>query len=220
MPIPPPIKRQLRRCSCVALSKRGNQAKGDETSRPSARTTRSIVSVNPGPNVRAHAISFLLGLDGGSHLRLARGARRHCCGRSLGDGETPCLKVRSDEVRDGPSWRSQAAAAPCGSPLVEAVVTRPTSTLPRAQGLTRLIAPTLYKNFEFCRIATIFSPVLIPHSFCIVCRFFGRQSAAVHLAERRLVWRLCRPPPVHRASSEHQPVLIVRMPRWFPMEGF
>jgi hypothetical protein len=31
-----------------------------------------------------------------------------------GDGETPCLKVRSDEVRNGPSWRSQAAAAPCG----------------------------------------------------------------------------------------------------------
>ena len=41
--------------------------------------------------------------------------------------------------RDGPSWRSQAAAAPCGFTLAEAVVTRPTSTLPRAQGLTRLI---------------------------------------------------------------------------------
>jgi hypothetical protein len=26
-----------------------------------------------------------------------------------GDGETPCLKVRSDEVQNGPSWRSQAA---------------------------------------------------------------------------------------------------------------
>jgi hypothetical protein len=34
-----------------------------------------------GPNVRTHAVSFLLGLDGGSHLRLARGARRHCYGR-------------------------------------------------------------------------------------------------------------------------------------------
>ena len=33
---------------------------------------------------------------------------------SLGDGETPCLKVRSDEVQNGSSWRSQAAAAPCG----------------------------------------------------------------------------------------------------------
>ena len=31
-----------------------------------------------------------------------------------GDGETPCLKVRSDEVQDGASWRSQASIGPCG----------------------------------------------------------------------------------------------------------
>lgn len=46
IPIPPPIKRHLRRCSAVALSNRGNHANGEETSRPSASTTRSIVSVN------------------------------------------------------------------------------------------------------------------------------------------------------------------------------
>ena len=33
------------------------------------------------------------------------------------------------------------------SPLAEAVVTRPTSTLPRAQGLTRLIHPILVCAF-------------------------------------------------------------------------
>jgi len=31
-----------------------------------------------------------------------------------GDGETPCSKGRSDEVRDGTSWRSQVARGPCG----------------------------------------------------------------------------------------------------------
>ena len=35
-----------------------------------------------------------------------------------GDGETQCLKVRSEEVRDGPSLRSQAATGSCGLTLV------------------------------------------------------------------------------------------------------
>ena len=45
-------------------------------------------------------------------LRLAMGAwtnrRDHC-----GDGETQCSKVRSDEVQDGASLRSQAVAPRC-----------------------------------------------------------------------------------------------------------
>ena len=78
-----------------------------------------------------------------------------------GDGETPCLKVRSDEVRDGPSWRSQAAADRAVSPLAEAVVTRPTSTLPRAQGLTRLIHPI--SGVRVRRAQEVISPCL-PHT--------------------------------------------------------
>ncbi|HEX5550483.1 MAG TPA: hypothetical protein VFX36_06605, partial [Nitrospira sp.] len=33
---------------------------------------------------------------------------------AAGDGETLCSKVRSDEVQDGPSWRSQAVTRQCG----------------------------------------------------------------------------------------------------------
>src|SRR6476620_4457083 len=32
----------------------------------------------------------------------------------VGDGETQCLKVRSDKVQDGPSLRSQTTTGPCG----------------------------------------------------------------------------------------------------------
>ena len=41
------------------------------------------------------------------------GCRPCRCGRT-GDGETRCSKVRSDEVQDGPSLRSQATTGPCG----------------------------------------------------------------------------------------------------------
>jgi hypothetical protein len=40
-----------------------------------------------------------------------------------GDGETPGAKIRSDGVRGGPSWRSRAAAGPCGHTVAEAGVT-------------------------------------------------------------------------------------------------
>src|SRR4030042_3207921 len=39
MPMPPPIRRQFFLCSLVAFNKRGNQARGAESSRPSARLT-------------------------------------------------------------------------------------------------------------------------------------------------------------------------------------
>jgi hypothetical protein len=45
MPCPRPIRRQFRRCSGVALARRGNHASGAATSRPSASTTRSRSSV-------------------------------------------------------------------------------------------------------------------------------------------------------------------------------
>jgi hypothetical protein len=38
----------------------------------------------------------------------------------LGNGETQCLKVRSDEVVDGPSLRSQAVAGHAVLPIAEA----------------------------------------------------------------------------------------------------
>jgi hypothetical protein len=40
-----------------------------------------------------------------------------------GDGETPGAKIRSDGVRGGSSWRSRAAAGPCGHTVAEAGVT-------------------------------------------------------------------------------------------------
>ena len=58
------------------------------------------------------------------HMRLAPSRRIVACDLrwvqgsvaavALGDGETHCSKVRSDRVRDGSSWRSQAATEPCG----------------------------------------------------------------------------------------------------------
>lgn len=34
------------------------------------------------------------------------------------------------------------------------------------------LPPALYKFFQICRIAEKFSSALIPHSFCIISRFF------------------------------------------------
>ena len=83
------------------------------------------------------SFSFLSYLIGGMSdcLRLARGAGPCHCGRHShppnpahaetcafpsGDGETQCSKVRSGEVLDGPSLRSQAATEPCGLPIARA----------------------------------------------------------------------------------------------------
>lgn len=44
IPIPPPISSQPARCFCVASSKRGNQAIGAATVRPSVRTTVNVSS--------------------------------------------------------------------------------------------------------------------------------------------------------------------------------
>ena len=38
---------------------------------------------------------------------------------AISDGETQCSKVRSDEVLDGPSLRSQAGQAEAVSPIAE-----------------------------------------------------------------------------------------------------
>ena len=77
-----------------------------------------------------HRIFISIPLQGGCCLlRLAMDASAFRCGRHShppspaapegglcpsGDGETQCLKVRSDAVLDGPSLRSQAAIRPCG----------------------------------------------------------------------------------------------------------
>src|SRR5208282_1036138 len=45
MPCPRPMRRQLRRWSCVASSRRGNHANGAASSRPSARITTSRSSI-------------------------------------------------------------------------------------------------------------------------------------------------------------------------------
>src|SRR6185436_1852490 len=45
MPTPPPINRQFFLCSGVAFCKRGDQTSGTDISRPSAKTTRRLSSV-------------------------------------------------------------------------------------------------------------------------------------------------------------------------------
>jgi len=50
--------------------------------------------------------------DGGPSCNL-RGCRALSLRSPLGDGETQCSKVRSDNVSDGPSLRSQAAIGLC-----------------------------------------------------------------------------------------------------------
>jgi hypothetical protein len=143
-----------------------------------------------------------------------------------GDGETHCSKVRADAVQDGPSLRSQATPGSCVLSNAGAAGNHPlplshSGVPPSAStGLTRMIAPALYKNSEICTIAeNFFRPLSFSfflHPFP-VCR---TTSAAVHLAERRLVWRFCRPPLVHRVCWEHRPVLTARIQRWFRMEDF
>ena len=56
--------------------------------------------------------SFLRKVDG-SPLRFAMDAGALSRRSPLGDGETQCSKVRSDNVSDGLSLRSQAAIGPC-----------------------------------------------------------------------------------------------------------
>ncbi len=55
----------------------------------------------------------------GRLLRLAMGAWLCRCDR-VSDGETQCSMVRSEEVLDGTSLRSQAATEPCGVPIAGA----------------------------------------------------------------------------------------------------
>ncbi len=43
-----------------------------------------------------------------------RGVQSPVAAVAEGDGETFCSKVRSDKVKDGPSWRSQAVTGQCG----------------------------------------------------------------------------------------------------------
>ena len=83
--------------------------------------------------------------------------------------------------------------------------------------LVEICAPTLYKKFEICTIAEIFSPF----SFLFILHRFlsSGDVTAVHLAERRLVWLYCRPVLVHRACSERRPALTARIRRSFLTAG-
>jgi hypothetical protein len=87
---------------------------------------------------------------------------------AAGDGETQCLKVRLDEVSDGPSLRSHAAI---GLQFFHRLSKKaPPSTYPPS---------ALYKSCEFCKIAEIFSSLsflIHPASF----RLLRTTSPAVH----------------------------------------
>ena len=80
------------------------------------------------------------------------------------------------------------------SPLAEAVVTRPTSTLPRAQGLTRLIHPFLACAFGEQRRPTALAPLIL------VCAFGEQRRStspyALHSCFRPCA-RLGKLPPLN-----------------------
>ena len=84
------------------------------------------------------------------------------------------LKVRPDNVSDGPSLRSQAVTVACGSVLAEQ--RRPSAfglplvcRLPRAQGLTRLILPFLCAFGEQGR-PTVLASLMPPlHFLFLLC---------------------------------------------------
>ena len=92
------------------------------------RRWRDALSEGPsnGPSKLARCV-FSIGMDRVTACAL-RGAHGSVAPVAFSDGETQCLKVRSDGVRNGPSLRSQAATGPCGFTLAEAVVTRPAFT--------------------------------------------------------------------------------------------
>jgi hypothetical protein len=56
IPIPPPINSHSARCFGVASRRRGNQARGTETVRPSARTTVNVSAVQTTSIARASAL--------------------------------------------------------------------------------------------------------------------------------------------------------------------
>ena len=80
-----------------------------EQVRPASRLAIPIQTLPPS---FARLSPILIEVDGGL-TRLAMGAWAYRCGR-LWRWRDACSKVRSDEVQDGPSWRSQAAIGPCG----------------------------------------------------------------------------------------------------------
>jgi len=68
-------------------------------------------------------------------------------GGRLGDGETHCSKVRSDNVSDGPSLRSQAAIGPAVYPSLEQKGARPPPT-PLLSILTVLLPSSFWLYFD------------------------------------------------------------------------
>src|SRR6185436_5460852 len=62
MPWPRPIKRQFLRCSLVASARRGDQASGAVTSRPSASTTWMLSSVTLTSTAVASGLTAEMGM--------------------------------------------------------------------------------------------------------------------------------------------------------------
>ena len=88
---------------------------------------------------------------------------------AAGDGETQCLKVRSDEVWDGPSLRSQAATAPCGFTHRRRPVVRPSCLLfhrhrhdDRLEGIVVLVTRNRCNFFHDIHAADDFAEDAVP----------------------------------------------------------